>query len=460
MSVAQYSIVGLGKLGSSMAAAIASRGFDVVGVDVVPGNVENINRGLAPVQETNLGEMIAQHKHHIRGTLDVTDAVSSSDVTFVTVPTPSDDRGAFSVEYAAHAFRAIGEALRHKDTYHLVVLTSTVLPGATRFGLLPLLEEASGKTCGQDFGLCYSPVYIALGSVIRDFLYPDYSLVGEFDQRSGELLASCYADIVANDAIAQRMSIENAELTKIATNTYVTTKITFANMLADLCERIPGGDIDVVTQALGSDKRIGQRYLKGAIGYGGPCFPRDNIALGFMARALDTRADLAEITDSYNRAMMPKAINQLRGIIPEKSRVAVLGLAYKPASHVTEQSQGLELAQLLADEGHQVIAYDPMIGQLTEGDRRQNLTTADSVKSCIKDADAVLITTPEKVFKGLKATDLHKKGQRVVVVDFWRQLQETLANDDRFEYVGIGLSRDEAGNISAMNRLWGQLQEA
>jgi UDPglucose 6-dehydrogenase len=130
-----------------------------------------------------------------------------------------------------------------------VVLTSTVLPGSTRYGRLPILERESGKVCGRDFGLCYSPEFIALGSVIHDFLNPDFVLIGEFDESCGSQLEACYARIMENNPPCQRMSIENAELTKIAVNTFVTTKITFANMLADLCERIPGGDIDVVTNA-------------------------------------------------------------------------------------------------------------------------------------------------------------------------------------------------------------------
>src|SRR5207237_3507019 len=139
----------------------------------------------------------------------------------------------------ARAFESIGAALRDKDAYHLVVLTSTVLPGTTRQALLPVLERASGKRAGRDFGLCYSPEFIALGSVIRDFLNPDFTLIGEIDARSGSVLEQAYASIMRNHPPCKRMSLENAELAKISVNTFVTMKISFANMLADLCERIP-----------------------------------------------------------------------------------------------------------------------------------------------------------------------------------------------------------------------------
>ena len=247
------------------------------------------------------------------------------------MPTPSDDSGAFSLQYTAWAFGEIGAALAEKDGYDLVVLTSTVLPGSTRHGLLPILEQRSGKRCGVDFGLCYSPEFIALGSVIRDFLHPDFTLVGEFDNRSGRTLEDAYACIMPNRPPCQRMTLENAELTKVFVNTYVTTKIAFANMLADLCERLPGGDVDVVSNALGLDARIGRKYLTGALGYGGPCFPRDNVALSFLARALGTKADLAETTDRVNRSLAATVIDRLGLAIPRGTTVAVLGLAYSPS---------------------------------------------------------------------------------------------------------------------------------
>ena len=175
-AVTKFSIVGLGKLGASMAAAIASRGFQVVGVDVNQRAVDQLAAGHAPVQETNLEEMVAANKERIRATRSHEEAVLGSDLTFVIVPTPSDDRGAFSLQYASWAFKELGRALAKKKDYHVIVLTSTVLPGSMRYGLLPILEQESGKKCGRDFGLCYSPEFIALGSVIRDFLNPDFTL--------------------------------------------------------------------------------------------------------------------------------------------------------------------------------------------------------------------------------------------------------------------------------------------
>jgi len=449
-----YSILGLGKLGASMAAAIASRGFHVVGVDVSQRAVDLFNAGHAPVQETNLEEIIAANRDRLRATLDHQDAVLSTDVTFVIVPTPSDERGAFSLQYAAWAFREIGRALAEKKDYHLVVLTSTVLPGSTRYGLLPILEQESGKRCGSDFGLCYSPEFIALGSVIHDFLNPDFTLVGEYDERSGSQLEDCYARITENQPPCMRMSIENGELTKIAVNTFVTTKIAFANMLADLCEHLPGGNIDVVSGALGRDRRIGPHYLKGGLGYGGPCFPRDNVALSFIASALGSRAELAETTDRMNRGRPTGSIERLRKLIRKGTTVAILGLAYKPFSHVIEESQGITLAWAAFRAGARVVAFDPLAGELARAEFRGQILVLENVADCLAQADVILITTPDPVFQSLTAADIKNGKTLVTVVDFWRILDKELAGRPGIQYIPVGRSVDEETNATNLARLW------
>jgi UDPglucose 6-dehydrogenase len=450
----KYSIVGLGKLGASMAAAIASRGHDVIGVDVNHRSVELLNSGHAPVQETNLEEMIAANKERIRATRSHEEAIVNSDITFVIVPTPSDDRGAFSLQYAAWAFKEIGRALAKKQGYHVVVLTSTVLPGATRFGLLPILEQESGKTCGPDFGLCYSPEFIALGSVIRDFLNPDFTLIGEFDARCGERLEKAYSEIMVNNAPCKRMSLENAELTKISVNAFVTTKITFANMLADLCERIPGGNVDVVTDAVGSDKRVGAKYLKGGLGFGGPCFPRDNVALGFMARALGTSADVSETTDRSNRGLPEKIVRHLKSRIKRGTTVAVLGLAYKPHSHIIEESQAVEIAWQLFKLGARVVAYDPLARDNAQSEFRGQILMLDSLADCLAQAEVVLVATPDPEFQKLSAADFTSGAKPVIVVDFWRILQHALAGQPNIRYQPAGCSIDDSANAARLIELW------
>jgi UDPglucose 6-dehydrogenase len=450
----RFSVVGLGKLGASMAAAIASKGHQVIGVDVNHRSVDAINAGRAPVQETGLGELIAQNRDRLRATMSHDEAIRESELTFVIVPTPSDDRGAFSLQYVAYAFREIGKALAKKDGYHTIVLTSTVLPGAMRHGLVPVLEQHAGKAAGTGFGVCYSPEFIALGSVIRDFLNPDFLLIGELDAQSGDHLAACYADIMGASTPVQRMSLENAELAKIAVNSFVTTKITFANMLAELCGAMPGGDIDVVSNAIGMDTRIGRKYLTGGLGFGGPCFPRDNVALAFIANALGGRGDLLVTTDRLNRSLAERILHDLRSRVSREVTVAVLGLAYKPASHVIEESQAMMMAKAFLERGARVLAYDPLAGEAANLELGGRALIMDNARDCLRDADLVLIATPDPEFRALTAADFRRGGRPVLVMDFWRILSDQLSHAEGIEYVpyGRGAARMASDVFTA---LWG-----
>jgi UDPglucose 6-dehydrogenase len=448
------SVIGLGKLGGTMAGCLASRGFNVIGVDVSQKAVDALNAGHTPAQETGLDELIEKNKDRIRATLSHEDAILNSDLSFVIVPTPSDERGAFSIQYAAYAFEAIGKALAKRDSYHTVVLTSTVLPGATRFNLLPILEKYSGKKCGKDFGLCYSPEFIALGTVIRDFLNPDFYLVGEFDERSGAALESVNSRVAINKAPSKRMSIENAELAKISVNSYVTLKISYANMLADLCERIPGGDVDVVSDAIGMDKRIGRRYLTGGFGYGGPCFPRDNVALNFVGKHLGASTQLLEVNDHYNRTISPRFVEKLKPYLRKGSTVAVLGLAYKPLSHVIEESAGIYLCLALAGSGLRVLGYDPLATEEAHVVLRDHALVSDSIATCLQDAECILVTTPDDVYKALQPEDFIGNKKSVTVVDFWRCLPESIRDHPKIRYVPMGRCIDDAAAIEKLEGLW------
>jgi UDPglucose 6-dehydrogenase len=324
------SIVGLGKLGAPMAACLAAKGFPVIGVDVDAQKVNAINNAQAPVFEPGLPELLQVAKTRLKATQDILTAVLNSEVTFVVVPTPSEPDGSFSLRYVLQTCEGIADALKRKPEWHLVVITSTISPGSMDTAIRPFLEERSGKRSGVDFGMCYNPEFIALGSVIRDFLNPDFVLIGESDERSGQVLEGIYRQVCENDPPVVRMNFINAELTKLAVNTFVTTKISFANMLARICERLPGADVDVVTRALGLDSRIGAKYLKGAISYGGPCFPRDNLALIATARKVGAPADIAEATDRFNRWQVGWLADLVRAYLPEGAWLGFWGWLTSP----------------------------------------------------------------------------------------------------------------------------------
>jgi UDPglucose 6-dehydrogenase len=434
----KISIIGLGKLGAPMAAVMAHKGNTVVGVDVNPAYVTAIQEGRPPVNEPGLAEMILANHERLSATMDYDQAIAATDVTFIIVPTPSGSDGTFSLRYVMAAAEKIGEALRHKNGWHLVVLSSTVMPGSTGGKLLPALESYSGKKCGVDFGLCYNPEFIALGSVIHDMLRPDMILIGESETRSGAILEDLYRGVCEGGPRIQRMNFANAELTKISVNTFVTTKISYANMLAQVCETVPGADVDVVTAALGCDSRIGPKYLKGGLGYGGPCFPRDNIAFSAMARANGVPALLAEATDAMNKRQAPRLAELILARLPEGGTVGVLGLSYKPNTDVIDESQGMALAQQLLKKAVSVIVYDPAAMANAKQVLAGNVAFAGSVVECAQAADVLAVTTDWPEFRELRPENLKNGGGRSAVVDCWRLLDRD-AFIGSTEYVTLGL---------------------
>jgi len=438
----RVSIIGLGRLGAPMAAVMAEKGHRVIGVDVNSAVIRSVNAGLAPVDEPSLAALIAKNHDHLSATDDVDRAVTDTDITFIIVPTPSESDGTFSLRYVLDVAEAVGHAVRAKSAYHVVVLSSTVMPGATGGKLLPLLEKISGKQCGKDFGLCYHPEFVALGSVIHDLLHPDIVLIGEQDRRCGGILANLYRDLCESRPTISRMSFINAELTKLSLNTYVTTKISYANMLAELCETLPGADVDVVTDALGSDSRIGSKYLKGALGYGGPCFPRDNGAFAALARERGVPALLAQATDEHNRRQAPRLAELILKRLPKSGVVGIAGLSYKPETSVVEESQGLLLAKCLLAKGVSVIVYDPMAMENARPYLAGKVALADSLAQCAGQANVLVITTPWEQFKTISPMDLNYSNGLPTVVDCWRILPR-----DKFEkaaaYLTLGLGIEQ-----------------
>jgi UDPglucose 6-dehydrogenase len=310
-----------------------------------------------------------------------------------------------------------------------VVLTSTVMPGATDNTVRPALERHSGKRCGRDFGLCYNPEFIALGSVIHDMLNPDLLLIGESDERAGALLAGIHRSVCDNDPPIAHMNWVNAELTKLAVNTFVTTKISYANMLAQVCERLPGADVDVVTSALGLDSRIGRKYLKGALGYGGPCFPRDNQAFARLARSVGVHAAVAEATDVQNRQQPPRLAEIVQRRLPQNGRVGILGLSYKPNTDVVEESQGVELARHLMEIGVPVVLYDPAAMEKARAVLGNAAVFAASAAECARQADVVVLTTAWEEFRALSHDHLNHANGRPTIIDCWRVLDQAKFGD-------------------------------
>jgi UDPglucose 6-dehydrogenase len=422
------SVIGLGKLGSPMAAVFAAKGYRVVGLDLNSAFVEALNGGQAPVAEPQLQQMIETGRERLRATTDYGDAVKNSDVSFIIVPTPSGADGFFSNKFVIEAVEAIGRALRTKSGYHLVVVTSTVMPGSTGGEIQKALEQAAGRPVGTELGLCYNPEFIALGSVVNDMLRPDMILIGESDEKAGEVLHHIYLRSTESNPHIARMNLVNAELCKISVNTYVTTKISYANMIADMCDHLPGADAAVVTHAVGADSRIGRKYLKGAIGYGGPCFPRDNKAFVALGRRLGANCDLAEATDGINEHQIQRLLGAIEATAPAGARIAVLGMSYKPMTPVIEESQGVKLAGLLAGMDYRVTIADPMAGSAAKAVLGSAVDLVESAASAVKAADVVVVTVPWPEFADLPSDAFERADRKLVIIDPWGLYSEAQLN--------------------------------
>ena len=418
-----------------MLAVFGSKGYEVIGVDLNSELVTAVNAGRAPVTEPQLQEYLDLARGRVRATTDFAEAVTSSDVSFVIVPTPSGADRLFINRYVVDAVERIGLALREKDGYHLVVVTSTVMPGSTGGEILAALERSSARSVGVDIGLCYNPEFIALGSVIRDMLNPDMLLIGESDRRAGDLLESIYRDYVESNPEYLRMNWVNAELCKISVNTFVTTKISYANMIADMCDHLRGADAEVVTRAVGADSRIGRKYLKPAIGYGGPCFPRDNKAFAALGRKLGVNCDLAEATDRINEHQLNRLFGAVQACCEPGGMIAVLGLSYKPDTHVVEESQGVALARLLFDD-YQVRVFDPAANAAAASLFGERARICESAEEAIDEADVVVIATPWPEFKNLDWAA--SPGRSRSVIDPWGVAGLASGNETRIVRLGRG----------------------
>jgi UDPglucose 6-dehydrogenase len=431
----RISVIGLGKLGAPWAAVLASKGFDVAGVDRISAHVSALQGGRAPVIEPGLQELLARKKGQIVATTDIRHAVAESEVTFVVVPTPSGSDGRFSSAHVISAVQEIGAALRGKDGYHLVVITSTVMPGSTGGPIRHALETSSGRFVGESLGLCYNPEFIALGSVIHDMLQPDFVLIGESDLRAGALLASIYDKVCDNCPQVQRMNLVNAEITKIAVNSFVTAKISFANMVSEICDRLPDADASTALKAIGCDTRIGAKYLAPALGYGGPCFPRDNAAFAIVARDIGAHADIAEATDAINKRQVARVVSLVRGLMPHGT-VGILGLSYKPNTAVIEESQAIAIALQLAAAGYRVVGYDPQANGAAKAVLDGKIEIAPDVVGCAQKADLVVVATPWPAFKDIPRAALERAYGRLTIVDCWRMLPPEFAEVADLLYIG------------------------
>ena len=266
-------VIGLGRLGSAFYACWHKKGFAAVGIDKNQEIVKQFSKKIAPLPEPGLQEVMDETRASMFVTSDtdsIPEIVRNSDVIFVLINTPARADGTFSSDAIEDLAGDIGWGLGERDDYPVVVVASTVSPTAIEEHIIPALEKRVEKDrkglteCGKDFGVCYIPEWVALGELIHGFLNPELCLIGASDEKAGDIMEELYRDFLDNDPPFVRTNIVNAEIAKVSLNAYIATKITFANIIAQVCEGTPGADAAVVTSTIGMDSRIGKKYFKGS----------------------------------------------------------------------------------------------------------------------------------------------------------------------------------------------------
>jgi UDPglucose 6-dehydrogenase len=408
-SIKSVSVCGLGKLGACMAATFAARGLPVVGVDIDPEKIRKVNAGEPPVDEPLLAETIKEGRERFRATDDPLETVAT-DASFFIPPSPSLPGGSFSTEYLLKAMRPVATAIKVAGKKgHIFVCSSTTTPGAVDSVLIPMLEKETGWKCGREFSVCYNPEFIALGNVINGLLEPDLVLIGESDPESGAALEELYRSYTRNKCRIARMSIISAELTKISVNSYITMKISFTNQLRMIAEQFPKADINVILDAIGTDTRIGKKYLRAGLSFGGPCFPRDNRLLAFTARQNGLQAPLAEASDRVNELTKENLLERVTQTVKPCATVLVLGMSYKPDTYITEESAGLHLAQNLKRNGYRVIVHDFAATTENSPSLREFEFVSDlSAVAKRDDVDLAVICCPWPQYRSLKFSSATK----------------------------------------------------
>lgn len=430
------SVIGLGKLGSCLSVCLASKGYQTIGLDVNADLVEAFNAGKSPVSETGLQELLTETKNKVTATQDFNEVINNSDITFLVTPTPSEPDGHFSDQHLKSALESLATALKtSQKEYHLFVITSTVSPGTTNENLIPLIEKAADRKLNKGFGVCYSPEFIALGSVIKDFLNPDLVLIGESDRRAGDQLAGIYENVCENKPHTARMSIISAEITKISLNSYITMKISFANTLANICQNIPGTDIDAISEALGADRRISPHYIRGGLAYGGPCFPRDNRAFINFAGKYGHEAKLAQATDEVNHHQIQELTDLVMEHLPVSNSIAILGLAYKPNTPIVEESAAIKLIEELLCHKLHITVYDPQAMDNTRAIFGDAINYASTLKECLDSSECWIIALPYDEFKVLD--DSYISRNPTTLIDCWRVIDPGKFGN-KLKYIALG----------------------
>jgi UDPglucose 6-dehydrogenase len=388
----RISVIGAGYVGLVTGACLAKLGNQVNFIDINEEKLEaiNTNRTL-PIYEEGLEKLLGQAS--LEASSDYLKTIDS-DIIFICVGTLPDASGLISLEEVTEATQRIATTLKRRDNYCVVTMKSTVTPGTTEELVIPILEE-SGKKAGEDFGVCMCPEFLREGQAIYDFMNPARIIIGEYDGMSGDMLSKLYRSY---NVPILRTNLKVAEMIKLASNTFLATKISFINEIGNICKQL-GIDTYQVANGMGLDDRIGDKFLNAGIGFGGSCLPKDLRILIASAKQLGYEARiLKEVLDLNNeQALKPVELLQ-KHISIKGATIGILGLAFKPGTDDIRESRAIEIVRALLKEGALVKAYDPMA---VANFKKLFPDIAYVTKEEVLDCDAVLILTEWPEFNEL-----------------------------------------------------------
>ena len=429
-------VIGAGYVGLATSVMFGKLGHKVVVADIDEERVRTVNSGRLPFYEPALEKELARlvKRKSVTATLDVPAACADKRFIFICVQTPSLPDGSIDVRSVEAAATSVGQVLRSATDYKVVVMKSTVVPSTTDSAVLPILERHSGKTAGKDFGLCMNPEFLQEGSALRNSMEPSRIVVGSLDKRAQDAVLRLYSPI---KSAKLRTDLRTAEMIKYASNSFLATKISFANEVANMCIRF-GIDSEPVLKAVGMDSRIGPLFLKPGLGFGGSCLPKDVKALRDIARKEGYDSKLLAALLEINEAQPLEAIRLLEtevGTVREK-RIAVLGLSFKGGVDDTRETRALPLVVSLLARGAQVVAYDPMATPSFIS-LMPTIQYAGSAGECLAGSDGAIVQADWAEFKKLGKKEFSKMN-RAVIVDGRRCLDPEKVRRAGATYLGVG----------------------
>lgn len=424
----RISIFGLGYVGAVSAGCLANDGHDVIGVDPNQTKVDLINKGVTPIIEKDIGEMIAKTAAagKLRATTNVHEAVMGSDISLICVGTPSLLNGNLDLSYVRRVCEEIGAAIKEKGGFHVVVGRSTMLPGSMHNVVIPTLEQATGKKAGVDFGVCNNPEFLREGTAVYDYYHPPKTVIGESDPRAGDMLVELYKQM---DAPMIRTDLETAEMVKYTDNNWHALKVAFANEIGNICKAV-GIDGHKVMEIFCQDTKLNLSpyYMKPGFAFGGSCLPKDVRALTYKGRSLDLELPVLNAIMPSNQHQIDKAIDMIAS--KGKRKVGILGFAFKAGTDDLRESPLVDVIERLIGKGYELKLYDKNVNlaALTGANRDYILNhiphisrlMVESMQEVMDFAETIVIGNGADEFKPVP-TSL-KLGQ--VVVDLVRISKE------------------------------------